>query len=148
MPRIFICDIEVGEDAIDVHRHVNNQEYLRWLQEAAIGHSAAQGWPLARYLESGASWYVRSHTIEYLRPARLGERLRVATWVGEMDERSSLRHTLFWRAGQIVARGQTRWTYIRLRDGRPLPIPPAVREAYELVGDEAEVMAALAAGEA
>ena len=62
------------ESALDANGHVNNQEYLRWMEEAAIEHSAAQGWPLERYLSCGLSWYVRSHLIEYLRPALLGDR--------------------------------------------------------------------------
>jgi acyl-CoA thioester hydrolase len=39
------------------------------MQDIAIEHSAAAGWPMARYVELGAGWVVRSHFIEYLRPA-------------------------------------------------------------------------------
>ena len=56
MPRIYIKQLSIGEAAIDAHRHVNNQEYLRWMEEIAIEHSTAQGWPMERYLKSGASW--------------------------------------------------------------------------------------------
>ena len=98
--------ITVGVDSIDAHGHVNNQEYLRWMQELAIEHSTALGWPFERYLASGASWYVKSHYIDYLRPAQLGDTLLACTWVSAMDERSSPRHTLFLRESdrQIVAR--------------------------------------------
>ena len=88
-----------GADAIDIHGHVNNQEYLRWMEEIAIEHSTAQGWPMERYLNSGASWYVRSHFIEYLRPALLGDEIAVCTWVAAMTERESPRRTLFLRNG-------------------------------------------------
>ena len=65
---------------MDAHGHANNLEYLRWMVDAAVQHSAAQGWPAERYLELGQSWFVRSHTIEYLRPAGAGERLAIVTW--------------------------------------------------------------------
>lgn len=143
MPQIYCRSLMVEADAIDLHRHVNNQEYLRWMQEVAIEHSTAQGWSMERYLASGASWYVRSHLIEYLRPARLGDHLRIATWVAAMDERTSLRRTLFQREdnGQVLAKAETRWTYIRLPGGRPLAIPDEVRAAFELLGDDPESVA-------
>jgi hypothetical protein len=39
------------------------------MQDVAIEHSATVGWPMRRYLELGAAWVVRSHFIEYFRPA-------------------------------------------------------------------------------
>jgi len=106
MPRIYTKHLTVTDEAIDVHGHVNNQEYLRWMQEIAIEHSTAQGWPLLRYLDLGASWYVRSHFVEYLRPGLLGDELRICTWVSGMEKRDSQRHTLFLRDAdrRIVAR--------------------------------------------
>lgn len=141
MPRIYVKMQEVGEEAIDVHRHVNNQEYLRWMQEVAIEHSSAQGWPMARYLECGESWYVKSHFIEYLRPAFLGDTLTVCTWVADMEKRSSLRRYLFLRAadGQALARAETRWIFVSLKSGRPLAIPETVGGAFEVVESEDEV---------
>lgn len=142
MPAIHVKALQVGADAIDVHRHVNNQEYLRWMQEVAIEHSTLQGWPMARYLEAGASWYVRSHLIEYLRPGLLDDEIRICTWVADMEKRHSLRRTLFLRAADrsILARAETRWIYVDLNNGRPLPIPDDLRAAFSLVASEAEVL--------
>ncbi len=142
MPAIHVKALQVGADAIDVHRHVNNQEYLRWMQEVAIEHSTLQGWPMARYLEAGASWYVRSHLIEYLRPGLLDDEIRICTWVADMETRNSLRRTLFLRAADrsILARAETRWIYVDLNNGRPLPIPDDLRAAFVIVASEAEVL--------
>ncbi len=142
MPRIYVRNQQIGEEAIDVHRHVNNQEYLKWMQEIAIEHSTAQGWPMERYIESGASWYVKSHFIEYLRPAFLGENLTVCTWVADMEKRSSLRRYLFLRSAdrQPLARAETRWIFVSLANGRPLVIPEAVSTAFEIVAGEDEVL--------
>ena len=135
----------MGVDSIDAHGHVNNQEYLRWMQELAIEHSTALGWPFERYLASGASWYVKSHYIDYLRPAQLGDTLLACTWVSAMDERSSPRHTLFLRESdrQIVARAETLWIYVSLKTGRPLRIADDVRVAFPLVDSEAAALARL-----
>ena len=144
MPRIYVKRLRVGEDAIDVHGHVNNQEYLRWMEEIAIEHSTAQGWPMERYLNSGASWYVRSHFVEYLRPALLGDEIVICTWVAAMTERESPRRTLFLRnAGhrrQVLARAETQWTFVDIHRGRAVPIPGEVRSAFEIVESEDEVL--------
>ena len=145
MPEVHRKRIIVGVDSIDAHGHVNNQEYLRWMQELAIEHSTALGWPFERYLASGASWYVKSHFIDYLRPAQLGDTLLACTWVSAMDERSSPRHTLFLRESdrQIVARAETLWIYVSLKTGRPLRIADDVRVAFPLVDSEAAALARL-----
>ena len=145
MPEVHRKRIIVGVDSIDAHGHVNNQEYLRWMQELAIEHSTALGWPFERYLASGASWYVKSHFIDYLRPAQLGDTLLACTWVSAMDERSSPRHTLFLRESdrQIVARAETLWIYVSLKTGRPLRIADDVRAAFPLVDSEAAALARL-----
>jgi len=74
---IYTRRFRVPADAIDVNGHVNNLAYVAWMQDVAIEHSAAAGWPMERYLQLGAGWVVRSHFIEYLRPVFAGERLAV-----------------------------------------------------------------------
>ena len=98
MPRIHAYPITVLPASIDALGHVNNQEYVRWMQEAAIAHSAAQGWPLERYLARGQGWLVRRHTVEYLRPAFAGDALVLYTWVAAFARSSSPRRYLFRRA--------------------------------------------------
>ena len=56
----------VGDDVIDVNRHVDNLAYLRWMKDVATAHSTAQGWTFDRYIAAAAGWFVRSHSIEYL----------------------------------------------------------------------------------
>jgi acyl-CoA thioester hydrolase len=65
----------------------------------AIEHSATVGWSMGRYLELGAGWVVRSHFIEYFRPAFADELLSVHTWVPHFDQRSTPRRYLFVRDG-------------------------------------------------
>ncbi len=143
MPRIYVKQLRVGEGSIDVMGHVNNQEYLRWMEEIAIEHSSAQGWPMERYLNSGASWYVRSHFIEYLRPALLGDEIAVCTWVATMTARNSARRTVFLRNAsrrQILARAETLWTFVDMRRGRSIEIPDEVRSAFEILEPEEEAL--------
>jgi len=136
MPRIFRQEIVVTEDAIDEFGHVNNQRYIAWMQEVATAHSAANGWPMERYLQTGAAWVVRSHFIEYLRPAFAGDALDIDTWAASLALREVIRKYLFRRADQLVARAETRWVYVDIKSGRPKRIPQELLASSEAVPDD------------
>ena len=144
MPRIFRQELIVSADAIDEFRHVNNQRYIAWMQEVATAHSAANGWPMERYLEIGAAWVVRSHFIEYLRPAFAGDALDICTWASSLALREVTRKYLFRRAGQSLARAETKWVYVDIMSGRPKRIPEDLLASFEAVpDDDAELQAAI-----
>lgn len=145
MPRIFVQAFEVPASAIDVNGHVSNLAYLQWMQDGAIAHSAAQGWPLERYLAIGAGWVVRSHFIEYLLPAFEGERLRLVTWVAGVHRHRSSREFRFWRERdrQVIARAETVWVFVDAATGRPTQVPPELASAFEIVPEGEDVLAAL-----
>ena len=148
LPGLFAHTFTVPDSAIDGNGHVNNLEYLRWMQEVAMAHSDAEGWDLARYQASGTSWVVRSHTIEYLRPAFAGESLLVLTWIGGFEAQTSPRHTLFWREQdrKVLAKARTVWVFVDAASGRAIRIPETLRAAFEVVPDEEAVLRALKAG--
>ncbi len=144
MPRIYLNRLVVAEDDIDINQHVNNLAYLRWMQDIATAHSAAQGWTLERYLAAGAGWFVRSHFIEYLKPAFSGNALQLHTWVSDMTSRSSTRHYLVFREsdGSVLAKAKTVWVFVDFRSGRPLHIPAEIRSAFPVVlQDDPELVA-------
>lgn len=148
MPRIHTRRIAVADGDIDANDHVNNLAYLRWMQEAATEHSTARGWPLERYRELGAGWFVRSHFIEYLRPSHRGDVLLLHTWVAEMRAGSCRRRFLFRREDEapVVARAQTHWAFVDLATGRPSRIAGEVASSFAIVPDEDPELAALDPG--
>lgn len=150
MPRVLIQTLTVPADAIDVNRHVNNLAYLGWMQEVAIEHSAAQGWPVTRYVETNTAWVVRSHFIEYLAPAFLGEKLTILTWVIDLKRQSSRRRYLFYRPGDgtIVAKAETAWVFVDGSTGRPMSIPEEVVNAFEIVPMAEDVLVSTGVGPA
>ena len=148
MPRIHVNRIAVADDAIDQYGHVGNLTYLGWMQDAATAHSAAQGWTLERYRAAGAGWFVRSHFIEYLRPAVAGDALTIRTWVADIAARSSTRRYLFVRAhdGQRIARAETLWVWVDFATGRPARIPAEVAASFPVVADDDPEVTTLDAG--
>lgn len=110
---------------LDENAHVNNVEYVRWMQEAAIAHSDAAGCTAATVAD-GAAWFVRSHRIEYLRPVNAGETVEVFTWVEGVRRASSVRKYEMMRRSEQIARGETDWVYVDAASGRPKSIPEHV----------------------
>lgn len=142
MPRIFVHSFVVPEDAIDEMGHVNNLKYVAWMQDVAIQHSTAQGWSMQRYFDSGQAWVVQSHFIKYVRPAFAGDTIDLYTWVAGFSLRSSPRKYMFWRAAdrQILAEAETMWVFVDMRTGHPRPVPDPLRNAFDIVPDQEEVL--------
>ena len=143
MPRIFHKPLVVGAESIDAVGHVNNREYLRWMEEVAVEHSAAQGWPMERYYAGGTAWVAASHSLEYLRPAFEGETLDLFTWICGWERRTCLRRYAVTRRGKAVARGETTWTFVDMATGRARDTPDDVTRAFALIGDDDEELRAL-----
>jgi acyl-CoA thioester hydrolase len=139
--RIFSKRFAVPPDAIDMQGHVSNLAYVGWMQDVAIEHSATVGWSMRRYLELGAGWVVRSHFIEYFRPAFADEVVSVHTWVPRFDQRSTPRRYHFVRDADRaeLAGAETIWVFVDLTTGRRRPIPAELLEAFDPVPEEREV---------
>lgn len=145
--QLFIQALGVPPGAIDFNRHVNNVQFVQWLQDVAMAHSTACGWPLARYLSTNGSWVVRSHFIEYLRPAVLGDEVLLATWIAGFERETSPRRTLVWRPRdrKLLARAETVWVFVDARSGRGQAIPADFVSAFDTTADERLALQALRA---
>lgn len=138
MTAIYEHRLRVQDDEIDGLKHANNLVYLQWMQDAAIAHSNAVGWTAQRYRESRAGWVVRSHQIEYYRPALAGDEIIVRTWVVDMKPFTSLRRFHILRAADEakLATAATNWAFINYETGRLARVPEIVSSAFILLPDE------------
>lgn len=125
----------VVPEEIDELDHVHNLHYLAWAMAAAKGHSTAVGWPFARYVELGRVWVVRSHSIEYLRPARRGDAVVVRTWVTEMSRVMSRRKYEIVRPADatLLARAETQWVFVNMQTQSLERVPEILRAAFPVV---------------
>ena len=139
MSQIYRYKLTVPEDAVDINGHVNNLEYLRWMQDAAILHSDHQGCTKAT-TKAGATWVVRTHYVEYLRPAFAGEEIIVLTWVSNFRRVLSLRKYRIIRVkdNAVLVEGETDWVFVDAKTGRLRSIPKNVMAAFEILPKEKE----------
>ncbi|MDR2100465.1 MAG: acyl-CoA thioesterase [Campylobacteraceae bacterium] len=135
MEAIYEHKIVVLQSAIDTNMHVNNVVYVQWMQDAATAHSDSLGFTSEFYDKIGSTWVARSHFIEYLSPAFLGEELVVQTWISSIKRFSSNREYAFFRKSDkmLLARAKTVWIYLNA-NGKPGRIPDELLAKY--IADE------------
>ncbi len=138
MSAIYRYEITVPAAAIDENGHLNNVEYVQWMQRVAIAH--ANHTPCAQASAAvGCTWIVRAHRIEYLQSAFEGEAIAILTWIANIRKVRALRKYKFFRLsdGVVLATGETDWVFADAKTGRPKAMPAAVATAFEVVPDEA-----------
>ena len=140
MGAIGLVELIVPATVIDVNGHVNNVQYVQWMQEAAVAHSTELGWSPERYLALCRTWIIRSHSIEYFHSAYAGETIVILTWVADFHRIKSLRKYKFFRPADqmVLARAATQFIFCDLTTGRPVSIPDEVRRSYTVVDAASE----------
>lgn len=135
---VYRHEFTIPDSAVDGNGHVNNVAYVQWMQDVAIRHSDVTGGSSATEA-AGATWVVRSHQIDYLRPAFAGDRVAALTWVVDFRRVRSLRRYRFFRPSDntLLAEGQTEWVFVDAQTGRPRTIPEEVARLFPLGGIDA-----------
>lgn len=129
----FIYKLTVPASAIDNQGRANNAVYLSWIQQAAVAHSDAMGYSLDDYVALGQGWVVKTHHLEYLRPAFEGDELEVETWISELGGCHSVRKCIITKLGKPILQSETVWTWVNLSTGRPCRIPQKVRDCFQVL---------------
>ena len=130
-PHLAVFDVATAD--IDAFDHVNNAVYMTWFDRTAWDHSAAVGLPIEKCLHLDRGMAVVRCVIAYLRPAVLGDRIRVATWLLPADGKLRVRRRFQVRreaGGATLARAEIEYACIELSSGRPVRWPTEFLERY------------------
>ena len=140
MSAIYTYPHVVHQNELEPDNSVSCLTYLLWTREAALAHSAAQGWPDQRYLDNDLGWVVRSHAIEYLRPAALGDAVIIDTWVSSFRKTKSLRKYRIRRPADdtLLVVAETNWAMVDIKKRAPCRIPSDLVEAFPLLPESEE----------
>ncbi|MDO7541717.1 MAG: acyl-CoA thioesterase [Flavobacteriales bacterium] len=125
----YTQEVTVTESHLDQLQHVNNVQYLQWVQDIAGAHwqSLIKG-----SKETFGLWVVRSHHIEYKRQAKLGDVLLVETHVALTEGFLSERKVRFYSTGtkNLVAQCVTQWCYLDHNTQKLLRIPQNIMDLF------------------
>jgi len=133
LPYPYFASLKVVAADIDAYAHVNNSVYMVWFDRAAWEHSAALGLPIEKCLQLDRGMAVLRSVITYLRPAFLGDTVRVATWLLPADGKLRVRRRFQVRCDVrdlTLARADVEYACIELSSGRPVRWPPEFKERY------------------
>ncbi|CAH1042169.1 acyl-CoA thioesterase [Halomonas sp. TD01] len=133
LPNPFVIDLQVASEAIDVYQHVNNSEYLRWVEQISWAHSEALGLSLERYQSLDRAMVVHRHELDYLAPAYVDDKLQLATWIVACDGRFSLTRRFQLKRvsdGKALLNARTRFACVALTSGRPKRLPVEYQRIY------------------
>ncbi|MBO3696937.1 thioesterase family protein [Roseivirga sp. E12] len=128
-PNIFSKTLVVNQGHLDELNHVNNVQYLQWIQDVAKQHwevCAEQQW-VDKY-----AWVALSHFIEYKKPAFLNDTLLIQTHVHEFDGVKSNRLVRISNqaSGDLIVQSSTSWCMLDREKNRPTRVLEAMVEAF------------------
>lgn len=132
-PDAFIIDIEVEPEHIDELGHANNAVYVVWLERCAWQHSQSLGLGLQDYQRLDRAMAVLRHEIDYLAAAYQGDRLQLATWIVQSDQRLKMQRNFQLvrpTDATTLLRAQTTFVCIQMSSGKPKRMPPEFVEGY------------------
>jgi acyl-CoA thioester hydrolase len=112
---------------IDPAGHVNNANYLAYIEECNMAVAVAHRWPMERIMAAGFGIVARRYRIEYRDSARHGDEVEVTTYVSDVKRSTATRHNDITRVsdGTLLVRANALWVWVDLRTGRPTRIPQA-----------------------
>lgn len=121
-PVQFAFDATVEARHIDELGHVNHKVYVAWAEEAGVRHwrAVAPADMKTRYI-----WVASHLEMDFLRETKLGETVRIETWLGALRGARFDRHVQIVGAdGAVRARATTTWALLDAEKRRPARVPP------------------------
>ena len=122
--------IKVIADHLDENDHVNNVQYLQWVQDVAKAHweeQAESSW-LRDYV-----WVAINHFIEYKKPAFLNDELLIRTHIDSFKGVKSNRIVEIYNKSkeQLLCQCKTVWCMLDRETGRPTRTTKEMELAFE-----------------
>jgi acyl-CoA thioester hydrolase len=124
-------DIRIYYEDTDAGGIVYHARYLAFAERGRTEMLREHGVPLQDLVDQeGLIFVVRGVKMDYLRPARVDDILRVSTTPTKLGGAVSLMRQVFSVDGMEVARMDVQLACVRRTDGRPARIPPRWRQAF------------------
>ena len=128
-PEIYEKKLKVDEKHLDKQKHVNNVQYVQWVQDVAEEH-----WEVRASKEQKAKviWVVIRHEIDYKKETFLDDNISLQTYVGETTHVTSIRHVIIKNAdtGKLIAEAKSTWCLLDAESKKPVRISEDLRSVF------------------
>jgi acyl-CoA thioester hydrolase len=136
-PSAFWCKLKVPESLVISEEipHVNNTEYVRWIDRTAELATDAAGLTREMLLAVQRMWFVARHEIDYRGESFVGDDLLIATWISGFTRTTAVRRTVIHRPAdeKRILDASTRWAYVNLETRRPARMEQDVIDRFPVV---------------
>lgn len=121
--------LTVTQNHIDGLDHVNNVQYVQWVQDIAEAH-----WNLktSQEIRQHYYWFMLSHHITYKGQAFLGDRILLKTFILDSKGVKSTRVVEMYntKTSKLLARSETIWCLMSHEAKRPTRIPKTIADLF------------------
>jgi len=109
MSLIYEKQIQVTEEHIDSNKHVNNVQYVKWVEEIAGEH-----WDFVKHKTNNPDdiWMLLDHQIQYKKQVYLGEIVTIKTYPKKPEGIRQPRKVEFYCNDHLVVDSLTLWVLI------------------------------------
>lgn len=114
---------------LDALQHVNNSNYVAYLEQAALDAVSAVGWTLAAQMQAGGRLRAVTHDLEYLDSALYGDKISLTTWTTAVSDTFLERHTHVHRGDATHPLLHAVSRYAWWSGEQPAALPTALRAA-------------------
>jgi len=116
------CELVVRTYECDMNGHVNNANYLHYLEFARHEYLKAVGFDFAGSVKAGYGLYVTRVEIDYKRSAVLDDRLTIESRPVKRGAVSGVMEQSILRGDEVVVLAKVSWAFVDAT-GRPTRIP-------------------------
>lgn len=120
-PEIYEKVIMVSSGDLDSRQHVNNVQYVQWIQDIAEEHWEKRA---PEETKNAFYWVVVRHEVDYKKQAFLDEELILQTFVGDQTHVTSVRivNIIKKETGDILCSAKTTWVLLDMKTKKPAKI--------------------------
>jgi acyl-CoA thioester hydrolase len=116
------CSLQVRTYECDSNEHVNNANYLNYLEFARYEYLKDIGFDYPGAIKSGYGVYVARIEIDYKKPALVDDTLIIKTWPLKKGAVSGVLAQEIRRGENLLAKAKVTWAFVDSR-GIPAKIP-------------------------
>ena len=117
------CSLKVRTYECDSYGHVNNANYLNYLEFARCELLRDVGFDYPGAIKAGYGIYVARVEIDYKKPALADDELEIRSWAVKRRAVSGVIAQQVWRGDDLLADAKVTWAFVD-SSGMPTRLPP------------------------
>ena len=117
------CSVRVRTYECDSYGHVNNANYLNYLEFARHELLKDAGFDYQKAVDAGYGVFIARIEIDYKRPALTDDHLTIRTWPLKKGAVKGILAQEIHRGADLLAEAKVTWAFVNTKTGMPVRIP-------------------------